>query len=150
MLTTLDGGYEISDDPARLDFDAMHAYLSRSYWVPGISMEMVRQSAAGALCFGLYAPDGPQIGFARVVTDKVRFAYLSDVYVLEDHRGRGLGKALVGAVMAHPDVRSVHRMLLHTRDGHGLYRLFGFNDPASPERIMEWRGGGSRPAPETE
>ena len=121
--------YEISTDPARLDIAAMHAYLARSYWSPGIPYSTVEHAARHSLCFGLYEKaGGRQVGLARVVTDHATFAYLCDVYVLEDHRGHGLGKLLMRAVMAHPALTGARRAMLGTRDAHGLYRQFGFAD----------------------
>ena len=115
----------ISCDPARQDVDAIHAYLTRSYWAAGISRERVARSIDQSLCFGLF--DGArQIGFARVVTDATTFGYLADVYVLEEYRGRGLGKRLMEAVRAHPDLADLRRFVLWTRDAHGLYEQFGF------------------------
>ncbi len=96
-------GYEISTDPARLDIAAIHAYLTRSYWSPGIPYAIVERAARNSLCFGLYEKaGGSQVGLTRVVTDHATFAYLCDVYVLEEHRGHGLGKFLVSTVMSHP------------------------------------------------
>jgi GNAT superfamily N-acetyltransferase len=115
----------ISTDRERQDVDAIHAYLTRSYWAAGISKARVAKSLDESLCFGLF--DGArQIGFARVVTDSATFAYLADVYVLEGYRGRGLGKRLVEAVCAHPDLSDLRRFVLWTRDAHGLYEQFGF------------------------
>jgi GNAT superfamily N-acetyltransferase len=116
---------EISTSRARQDVDAIHAYLTRSYWAEGITRERVARSLERSLCFGLF--DGArQIGFARVVTDAATFAYLADVYVLEEYRGRGLGKRLIEAVRAHPDLADLRRFVLWTRDAHGLYEQFGF------------------------
>jgi ribosomal protein S18 acetylase RimI-like enzyme len=115
----------ITTAPERLDVDAIHAFLTRSYWAEGVTRERVATSLEGSLCFGLF-DDERQIGFARVVTDRVTFGYLCDVYVLEEHRGRGLGKRLVEAVRAHPELRELRRLLLKTRDAHGLYEQFGF------------------------
>lgn len=121
--------YEISTDPARLDIAAMHAYLTRSYWSPGIPYSTVEHAARHSLCFGLYEKaGGGQVGLARVVTDHATFAYLCDVYVLEEHRGHGLGKLLMRTVMAHPALTGARRAMLGTRDAHGLYRQFGFAD----------------------
>jgi len=121
--------YEISTDPARLDIAAMHAYLARSYWSPGIPYSTVEHAARHSLCFGLYEKaGGRQVGLARVVTDHATFAYLCDVYVLEEHRGHGLGKLLMRAVMDHPAITGARRAMLGTRDAHGLYRQFGFAD----------------------
>ena len=133
------GRYTISTDPGRLDVEAIHSYLSRSYWAEGIPRDLVARSLAGSLCFGLYdgEQEGRQVGFARVITDRATFAYLCDVYVLEGHRGEGLGKQLMEAVMAHPDLQGLRRWCLVTRDAHGLYQPFGFVPLPSPERYME-------------
>jgi GNAT superfamily N-acetyltransferase len=130
-------GYEISTDPARLDLPAMHAYLTRSYWSPGIPFEVVERAARHSLCFGLYAATGQQVGLSRVVTDYATFAYLCDVYVLEEHRGRGLAKWMMSEVIAHPALRGARRAMLGTRDAHGLYRQFGFADVGTSTILME-------------
>ena len=135
-MTITKGDYSISTDPQRLDIDAVHAFLSRSFWAEGISKALVAKAAANSLCFGLF--DGPsQVGFARVVTDRATFAYLCDVYVLESHRGLGLGKWLIETVMAHPDLQGLRRFQLVTRDAHGLYERHGFAAPQHPDRHME-------------
>lgn len=128
--------YEVSSDPARLDLDTIHAYLSRSYWSPGIPRPVVQRAIEHSICFGVYFGD-EQVGFARAVTDRATFAYLADVFILETHRGRGLSKKLMASVMAHPDLQGLRRFMLATRDAHGLYRQFGFTDFANPSRIME-------------
>ncbi len=130
--------YDISTDPSRLQLDAIHAYLTRSYWSPGIPESVVARAAANSLCFGIYQGE-QQVGFARVITDKATFAYLADVYVLEAHRGQGLSKRLVEHVLAHPDLRGLRRFLLATADAHGLYAQFGFSAVAAPDRMMEIR-----------
>ncbi len=131
-------GYEISTDPARLDIAAMHAFLTRSYWSPGIPYAIVERATRNSLCFGLYeTASGKQVGLTRVVTDHATFAYLCDVYVLEEHRGRGLGKYLMSTVMSHPALRAARRTMLGTRDAHGLYRQFGFSDAAGTQILME-------------
>jgi ribosomal protein S18 acetylase RimI-like enzyme len=131
-------GYEISSDPARLDVAAVHAYLVRSYWSAGIPRDVVARAVSNSLCFGAYAAaTGAQVGFTRVVTDYTTFAYLCDVYVLEEHRGRGLGKQMMHAVMAHPALGGARRAMLATRDAHGLYRQFGFADVVRNTNLME-------------
>jgi GNAT superfamily N-acetyltransferase len=130
------GEYVISDDAQRLDVDAIHAYLARSYWAEAIPREVVERLVSHSLCFGLYHK-GRQVGFARAVTDRATFAYLADVYVLEEHRGRGLGKWLVQIVMAHPDLQNLRRFMLATKDAHGLYKQFGFTPLNFPDRLME-------------
>ena len=128
--------YEISTDPARLDVDAIHAFLTQSYWSPGIPRATVARAIANSLCFGVFS-QGQQVGFARVVTDKTTFAYLCDVYVLETHRGQGLSKQLMCHVVKHPDLQGLRRMMLATRDAHGLYSQYGFTPLGAPDLIME-------------
>jgi GNAT superfamily N-acetyltransferase len=132
----INGDYSITTDRERLDVDAIHAFLSRSFWSEGIPKETVARAIANSLCFGLF-DDTAQVGFARVVTDRATFAYLCDVYVLETHRGLGLGKWLIETVMGHPDLQGLRRFQLVTRDAHGLYRRHGFETPGHPERHME-------------
>ncbi len=126
----------MSTDPARLDLDVIHSFLTTSYWAAGIPRETVGRSLAHSLCFGLYDGDA-QVGMARVVSDYATFAYLADVFVLESHRGQGLGRWIVGCVMAHPDLQGLRVWRLATRDAHGLYRRFGFGPPLRPETHME-------------
>jgi GNAT superfamily N-acetyltransferase len=130
--------YDISTDPSRLQLDAIHAYLVRSYWSPGIPKEIVARGIANSLCFGIYQGDA-QVGFARVITDKATFAYLADVYVLEAHRGQGLSKRLVAQILEHPELQGLRRFMLATADAHGLYAQFGFKPPAKPDNMMEKR-----------
>jgi GNAT superfamily N-acetyltransferase len=136
-LTELPAGYEISSDPHRLDVDAIHAYLARSYWSPGIPRDTVERALRHSLCFGVYSSTGSQVGLSRVVTDHATFAYLCDVYVLEEHRGKGISKALMRAVMAHPALAGARRAMLATRDAHGLYRQFGFQDVGATDVLMQ-------------
>jgi len=134
-MSALPAGYELTDDPARIDPAAAHAYLTRSYWSPGVPFETVRRAIAGSLCIAaLY--EGQQVAMARVITDRATFAYLSDVYVLEEHRGLGLSKALLARLHAHPDLQGLRRWLLFTRDAHGLYEQFGWQRLEHPERAM--------------
>ena len=128
--------YDIRTDPARLDLDAIHDFLSRTYWSPGVPKAVVARAIANSVCFGVFHGDA-QVGFARVITDKATFAYLSDVYILEAHRGLGLSRRLMQAVRAHPDLQGLRRMMLATRDAHALYAKFGFKPLAVPERFME-------------
>ena len=128
--------YSITTDPRRFDLDAIHAFLSRSYWSPGVPIGVVRKAIENSLAFGLLLGD-EQIGFARVVTDKATFAYLADVYVLEAHRGKGLSQRLLAAVFAHEELQGLRRFMLATRDAHTLYARFGFTALANPARMME-------------
>jgi len=130
-------GYRVSTNPEHFDIDAIHAYLTRSYWAEGISRDLVARAVAGSLGFGLFDGDDRQVGFARVITDRATFAYLSDVYVLEEHRGRGLSKWLVQVIQSHPELQGLRRFVLATQDAHGLYARFGFVPFAHPEFFME-------------
>lgn len=136
MDVTRDDGYAISTDRERLDRRAVHAFLTTAYWSPGIPFEWVDRAIDRSLPFGLYGPEGAQAGFARVVTDGAGFAYLADVFVLDGHRGRGLGKWLVAAVLEHPDLTAARRIVLATADAHSLYERFGFRS-ADAGRVME-------------
>jgi GNAT superfamily N-acetyltransferase len=129
------GEYTISDDRERLDIDVIHGFLTGSYWAKGRSRERVIQSIEHSLPFGLYHGD-EQVGFARVLTDYIVLAFLADVFVVEAHRDKGLGRWLVDVVTSLPELRSVRRWLLGTRDAHDLYRQFGFGDP-KPNVLME-------------
>ncbi len=131
------GDYLLSTNPARLQIDVIHRYLSEvSYWAKGRPLEIIKKSIEHSLNFGLYH-GGKQVGFARVVTDYAFFAWLGDVFVLEEERGRGLGKWLVESVVAHPDLATIKRFLLATNDAHELYRRYGgFEVLPNPERWM--------------
>ena len=122
----LPSGYLISLDPDKLQFDVIHGYLTRSYWSPGIPRDTVERAARQSLAVGAYDPDGCQVGFARLITDQVTFGYLADVFVLEPHRGLGLSSAMVRALMDLPNVQGMRRLLLSTRDAHGLYANLGW------------------------
>lgn len=135
-------GYLISDDPALLDLDAIWDFLRTSYWAAGVPRAAIERSIENSLPFGLYDPQGEQAGFARVVTDRARFAWLGDVFVLERHRGMGLGVWLVQSVLDHPHLAGV-RLVLGTSDAHGLYERFGFR-AVDPARMMERRGTAER------
>lgn len=127
----------IDTDPARLDRAAIHRFLStESSWARGIDRATVDRSLDHSLCFGAYR-GAVQVGLARVVTDRATFAYLCDVFVLSAERGRGVARALMAAVMAHPDLQRLRRFVLSTRDSHGLYAAFGFTPLVHPERGME-------------
>jgi GNAT superfamily N-acetyltransferase len=127
----------ISTDPARLNLDVIHGFLTNCYWAKGIPREVVARSIEHSLCFGVYDGSGAQVGFARVVSDFATVAYLGDVFVLESHRGRGLSKWMMECVVQHPALQNLRRWILLTRDAHGLYAQFGFTPLKSPERYME-------------
>jgi GNAT superfamily N-acetyltransferase len=127
----------ISDDRTQLDRALIHRFLSeRSYWALGVSREIVERAIDHSLCFGVYKA-GKQVGFARAVTDFATFAWLADVFIIEEERGKGLSKKLVAAIQAHPQLQGLRRFMLGTRDAHGLYAQFGFEPIKYPERFME-------------
>ena len=129
------GQYEISTERSRLDVALIHDYLGSSYWAQGIPRAVVERSIQHSLCFGAYL-DGRQTGFARVVTDYSTFAYVADVFVVPEHRGRGISKLLLRAILEHPELQGLRRFLLATHDAHGLYAQFGFQPLACPEHFM--------------
>jgi GNAT superfamily N-acetyltransferase len=127
--------FVISTDRERLDLDVIHKFLSEeAYWSPGVPRERVERSIEHSICFGLYR-EAEQIGFARAVTDRAAFAWLADVFVLPEHRGKGLGVWLVETVLSHPDLERL-RLMLGTADAHSLYERYGFR-PVDPARMME-------------
>ncbi len=131
------GEYVISTDPARLDLDVIHEFLTNCYWSKGIPRDVVARSIEHSLCFGIYDSSGAQVGFARVISDLATVAYLGDVFVLESHRGRGLSKWMMECITQHPALQGLRRWILLTRDAHGLYSKFGFTSLKSSERYME-------------
>ena len=139
--TWVRGAHQVSTDRERLDFAVIHGYLTRSYWSAGIARAQVERAARHSVCYGLYGPDG-QVGYARVVTDQVSFAYLADVFVLEAHRGGGLGTWLVECAVQDRQFAGLRRFLLFTRDAHGLYARFGFAPLPMPDRAMMRPGVG--------
>ncbi len=130
------GGYRITTDRGDLDVGAIHDFLTRSYWSPGVPRGVVERAIANSLCFGLLHGSA-QVGFARVITDKATFAYLADVYVLEAHRGKGLSKWMLEVICGQEELQGLRRFMLATRDAHGLYAQFGFTPLKNPSRIME-------------
>lgn len=128
--------YTISTDPALLNLDAIAAFLERAYWAQGRTREVIARSIQNSICFGLYEAQ-MQIGLARVISDCATFAYLCDVIIDENHRGKGLGKWLIAAVMSHPGLQGLRRWNLVTRDAHELYKPFGWTELQSPEKYME-------------
>jgi len=131
-------GYMISTDHSRQDLVAVHHFLStQAYWCLKIPFERVKKAAENSINFGLFDPEGRQIGYARVISDRSTIAYLGDVYVLPEYRGRGLSKWLIGTVMEHPELQGLRRWILLTGDAHGLYQQFGWKLVSHPERWME-------------
>ena len=132
-----EGDILISDDAALLDRAIIHRFLSkRSYWALGVPREVVERAIEYSLCFGIYKANR-QAGFARVVTDCATFAWLADVFILEEQRGQGFSKRLVAAILAHPRLQGLRRFMLGTLDAHGLYAQFGFAPIKEVERFME-------------
>ena len=130
-------GYRLSFAPEDIDARAAHAFLMRAYWCEGIPLDVIERAIANSLCIALHADGVGQVGFARVVTDRATFAYLCDVYVLDDHRGRGLATWMVETLLAHADLQGLRRFMLFTRDAHALYEGHGFKPLATPLRGME-------------
>lgn len=129
--------YEVSTDKTRLDIDLIHNFLSNeSYWAKNIPRDVVERSIEHALCFGAYDRGG-QVGFARVITDFAVFAYVADVFVLPEHRGKGVSKRIMEAIRGHAALQNLRRWHLLTRDAHALYRQFGFHELEAPLRHME-------------
>ena len=133
--------YLITTNRADLDVSLIHDFLStKTYWATGRRREVVQRSLDNSLCFGLFRTEQEQktqVGFARVVTDYATFAWVADVFILEEHRGKGLGTWLMDVIISHPDLQGFRRWVLATKDAHGLYRRFGFRELHRPERWME-------------
>jgi GNAT superfamily N-acetyltransferase len=144
-------GFVVSTNRERLDIELIHNFLTNCYWAKGIPRETVARSIENSLCFGVYAQQ-KQIGFARVISDFATYAYIGDVFVLESHRGHGLGKWIMECIMRHPRLQGLRRWSLVTRDGHGLYAQFGFTPLKNPAGYMElhdpgvYQGPGSQAA----
>ena len=140
--------YSISTDRARLNLDLIHQYLcNETYWASGRSREVVERSIQNSLPFGIYRED-EQVGFGRVVTDYATFAWIADVFVLPEHRGRGLSKWMMEIMLAHPDLQGFRRWVLSTKDAHGVYEKFGFIKLHRPERWMERPGDNMKESPD--
>lgn len=128
--------YIVSTDKDKLDILMIHQFLSQeAYWCLNIPLEIVQRSIDNSVCFGVYRGD-EQVGFARVVTDMATFGYLADVFILPEHRGKGLSKRLMEFIMAYPSLQGLRRIMLVTRDAHGLYKQFGFQPIETPENTM--------------
>lgn len=128
---------EISIDKERLDIGVIHRFLSEeSYWAQNRTLEQTKKAIENSICFGVYDGEN-QIGFARVVSDKATFAYIGDVFILNEYRGKGLSKRLMQEIVSHPELQGLRRWVLATLDAHGLYEQFDFNGLKFPERWME-------------
>lgn len=126
----------ITTDKKKIDALYVHQFLSKSYWAADIPIEIVQRSIEGSLCFSVVYLNH-QVGFARVITDQATFAYLADVFIDENFRGKGLSKWLLEVIMAYPTLQGLRRFMLATRDAHGLYKQFGFEPMKNPDRWME-------------
>ena len=128
--------YRVSTDPALLQPAVIHGFLRQCYWARDIPADLLVRAMENSLCFGLYQGER-QIGLTRIITDSATFAYVSDVFVLAEFQGQGLGLWLMSCVLAHPDLQGLRRILLSTLDAHDLYRKLGFGELKYPERMLE-------------
>lgn len=129
-------GFFISDDKSKINSEVVWQYLTRSYWFTGVKKELIEKLIKHSHCFGVYFQN-QQIGFARIITDYGTFAYLADVFILEEYRGKGLSKWLMHEIINHPDLQGLRRIMLATKDAHGLYEQFGFKPVQFTDRYME-------------
>ncbi len=129
--------YKISSNKEDLQIDVIHKFLSNSYWAKDIPISIVKKSIENSLCFGVYYQNR-QIGFSRIVTDYATFAFLADVFILKNFRGKGLSKQLMKYIIEYPELQKLRTWMLKTKDAHGLYKQFGFDSPKFPERVMEF------------
>jgi GNAT superfamily N-acetyltransferase len=130
-------GYKISSDIKDMDVSVIHGYISKSYWAKNIPINTMKKAINNSLCFGVFTEKGQQVAFARMVTDCATFAYLSDVFVLKEHRGQGISKWMMKVILDDPNLQGIRRMALATSDAHNLYEQFGFKSLNSPESFME-------------
>ncbi|MEQ1547148.1 MAG: GNAT family N-acetyltransferase [Chakrabartia sp.] len=135
-MIALEAGYTLSDHVDAMQITAIHAYLTRSYWSTGISVETVARAIKNSVCVGVFK-NGVQVGFSRVITDCATFAYLADVYVLEEHRGHGLSVAMGAHLQAHPDLQGLRRWMLATSDAHAVYAKLGWTQISDPRPFMQ-------------
>jgi GNAT superfamily N-acetyltransferase len=127
--------YEVSTDRSRFDVSLIHTFLGSSYWAANMPRDVLDRAIRHALCFGVFTGQ-TQVAFARVITDYATFAYLSDLFVVPEHRGRGVSKLLMRSILDHPELQGLRRFLLATKDAHGLYAQFGFKPLANPTDFM--------------
>lgn len=129
--------YHISSSTDDMDVTVIHKFIAQSYWAKGIPLAIMETAIQNSLCFGIFTADNKQVAFARMITDKATFAYLSDVFVLDEHKGKGLSKWLMKEILSHSALQGIRRMVLATSDAHGLYQQFGFKALGSPTLFME-------------
>lgn len=130
-------GYFVTNNKEKMDFETIYSFISQSYWACGIPREIMERAIMNSECFGVFTDDGKQVGFARLITDYATFAYLADVFVLEEHRGLGLSKWLMHEITESPNLKGLRRIALATADAHGLYSQFGYTKLNNPEMFME-------------
>lgn len=135
-LNFMNDKYTLKTQLEDMDLVLIHHHISRSYWAAGIPFDVLHKALKNSLCFGLFL-DAEQVAFARMVTDRATFAYLADVFVVPEHRSKGISKRLMQAIVEHPDLQGLRRMMLATRDAHGLYEQFGFTALQNPDMMME-------------
>lgn len=135
MIITKDK-FIITTNKEKFDINLIHSFLTHSYWAEGISKDVVKRSIVGSLCFGVFDND-KQVGFARMITDKATFAYLADVFIVDEYRGLGLSRWLMKVIMSHPDLQGLRRTMLATKDAHELYKKFGFTPLTNVDRWMQ-------------
>jgi len=128
--------YYIDTDKTKLDIDIIHSFLTQSYWAKNISIETVSRSIDNSICFGIYTSSGQQCGFARVITDSSTFAYLADIFILDNHRRKGLSKWLLETIIAHDELQGLRRIMLRTEDAHDLYKKFGFKTLNDADKFL--------------
>ncbi len=128
--------YNLTTDLEAMDINAIHEFLSQSYWCKDIPLSTLRKGLNNSLCFGVVVGN-KQVAFARMITDRATYAYLADVYVLENYRGKGISKLLLKYILEYPEIQGLRRIVLATRDAHGLYKKFGFSELANPDIFME-------------
>ena len=136
--------FKITDNKDDMDIDAIHEYLSRSYWAKNVPKSVVTKAVENSLCFAVLAvntndsnTNEKQVGFARLITDYATFAYLADVYILEEYRGKGLSKKMMQEIIEHPQLQGLRRMMLATKDAHGLYEQYGFTALTDQKMFMQ-------------
>ncbi|OBU21999.1 GNAT family N-acetyltransferase [Photobacterium aquimaris] len=130
-------GFSISANTEDMDLDIIFSFISESYWAKGIPEEILKKAIKNSFCFGVFEQTGKQVGFARLITDRATFAYLADVFILESHRGLGLSKWLISTIVEHQDICGLRRLMLATKDAHGLYAQYGFTTIENPEILMQ-------------
>lgn len=130
-------GFRVSTELAEMDIDVIHGVVSESYWAKGIPKTVLQKALTHSLCFGVLTDANTLVGFGRMITDRATYGYLADVFVVDGHQGLGLSKYLMSAIVDHPDLQGLRRMVLATRDAHGLYAQFGFKPVPNPEVLMQ-------------